>query len=258
MREKYAVITGASSGIGREFAKQLSTKGYSLILVARRKEYLIELKNELNCYCEIIVADLSLEEECYHLYEIIQNKNIELLINNAGFGDFGLFVNGDLQKEMNMIDVNIKAVQILTKLVLQDMYKKNAGSILNIASFAGLVPAGPYMSTYYASKAYVTSLTQAIAQELKEHHSDVYIGCLCPGPVDTEFHHVANVEFALKGISAITCVNYALKMMKRRKTVIVPSIQMKLAMTFGRFLPRRLYIEIISHQQKKKTNIKRR
>ncbi|MGN0351824.1 MAG: SDR family NAD(P)-dependent oxidoreductase [Roseburia sp.] len=250
--EKYAVITGASSGIGVEFAKRLVKKDYHLILVARRQERLEKLKKKLGTPCDIITADLGKEEECYRLFEEIKDKEIEVFINNAGFGDCGAFLEGDLEKELNMIQVNVKAVHLLTKLVLRKMEKQNAGYLLNVASSAGLMEAGPYMATYYATKSYVTSLTQGIAQELKEKGSNVYIGCLCPGPVDTEFNNVANVEFALKGITPGYCASYALKQMYRKKVVIIPTLQMKAAMTFGRFLPRSIYVKIASHQQKKK------
>lgn len=250
--EKYAVITGASSGIGVEFAKRLAKKDYHLILVARRQERLEKLKKKLGTSCDIITADLGKEEECYRLFEEIKDKEIEVFINNAGFGDCGAFLEGDLEKELNMIQVNVKAVHLLTKLVLRKMEKQNAGYLLNVASSAGLMEAGPYMATYYATKSYVTSLTQGIAQELKEKGSNVYIGCLCPGPVDTEFNNVANVEFALKGITPGYCASYALKQMYRKKVVIIPTLQMKAAMTFGRFLPRSIYVKIASHQQKKK------
>lgn len=131
------------------------------------------------------------------------------------------------------------------------MRVKDRGFILNVASSAGLIPAGPYMAAYYASKAYVASLSRAVACELRQSHSHVYVGCLCPGPVDTEFNDVANVRFALKGISAEYCANYAIDRMMKHKTVIVPTLRMKLATTCGRFLPQSLYIKIVSHQQKK-------
>ena len=252
--KRYAVITGASAGIGAEFAKGLARKGYALILVARRIEPMQDLAKTLKTECEIITADLAKEEECYRLFERIKDKKIEIFINNAGFGDCGKFLETDLNKEMNMIQVNIKAVHLLTKLILQKM-KGEEGYILNVASSAGLMPAGPYMATYYATKAYVTSLTRAIAEELRESGSKVYVGCLCPGPVETEFNKVANVTFSLKGISAAYCANYALKQMEKRKIVIIPTFLMKLAMTSGRLLPTSLYIRIAAHQQKKKKGL---
>ena len=148
--------------------------------------------------------------------EEIKELKLSVFINNAGFGDCGVFEQADLNKELNMIDVNIKAVQILMKLALKQMRKTDRGYILNVASSAGLIPAGPYMSTYYATKSYVASITQAVAEELRQAKSNIYVGCLCPGPVETEFNSVANVEFALKGISAGYCANYAIDKMFAR------------------------------------------
>lgn len=136
--------------------------------------------------------------------------------------------------------------------MLKKMQEQDAGYILNVASCAGLMPAGPYMATYYATKAYVTSLTRAVAEELRECGSQVYVGCLCPGPVDTEFNRVANVKFMMKGISSRYCVQYALNQMVKRKVVIIPTLPMKLAMTFGRFLPESVYVRIAANQQERK------
>lgn len=254
MMKKYAVITGASSGIGKEFARQLSQEGYHLILTARNEKRLNEIKEKLN-HCEIFVADLSKQEDIIKFFNNIKDRKIDIFINNAGFGDCSYFLNGNLDKEINMIDVNVKAVHILTKLILKKMQTYDKGYILNVSSSAGLLPAGPYMATYYATKSYVCSLTTAIARELKEHHSHVYIGALCPGPVDTEFNRHANVEFALKGISTKKCVLYALKKMKKRKVIIVPTITMKLSVFCMRILSRNIYASIVSHQQKKKKKI---
>lgn len=250
--KNYAVVTGASAGLGTEFAKQLAEKGYKIILTARREERLKHLAESLNVECIVIPADLSKTEECLRFFEAIKDMKIDILINNAGFGDCNLFLEGSLNKELDMIDVNVKAMHTLCKLMLQKMQKENHGYILNVASSAGLLPAGPYMATYYATKAYVTSLTQAVAQELKEMDSKVYVGALCPGPVDTEFNDVANVEFALKGISADYCVEYALQQMIRRQTVIVPTMLMKLSTTMGRMSPRSLAVKITSGQQRRK------
>lgn len=250
--EKYAVITGASSGIGTEFAKRLAKQGYSLVLVARRKERLRKLAKHLPTECEILAADLSSIQECRRVYAALADKRVEVFINNAGFGDCGAFLEGDLEKEHEMIRVNVEAVHFFTKCMVQKMQLVNNGYILNVASSAGLIPAGPYMATYYATKAYVVSLTRAVAEELKQIKSGVYVGCLCPGPVDTEFNSRANVEFALPGISASRCVRYALKQMFRRRVVIVPTVRMKLVITLGHLLPQRLLIRLAAYQQKKK------
>lgn len=250
--KNYAVVTGASAGLGTEFAKQLADRGYKLILTARREERLTALAKELPVECCIIPADLSKTEECFRFFEQIADKKVDIFINNAGFGDCNTFLEGSLSKELDMIDVNVKAMHTLCKKMLQKMQKENHGYILNVASSAGLLPAGPYMATYYATKAYMTSLTQAVAQELKEMGSRVYVGALCPGPVNTEFNDVANVEFALKGITPQYCVEYALKQMCRRQTIIVPTLLMKLSTTVGHISPRKFAVQITSGQQKKK------
>lgn len=251
MVKKYAVITGASAGIGVEFAKRLSAKGYALVLIARRKERLEKLADHLKTECKVIAADLTKESECRRVFDLIKEKKIDIFINNAGFGDCGRFTETDLEKELDMLRLNIKAVHLFTKLMLQKMQKRDYGYILNVASCAGLMPAGPYMATYYATKAYITSLTRAVAEELRECGSSIYIGCLCPGPVNTEFSCVANVKFLMRGISAGYCARYALNQMKKRKIVIIPTFPMKLAMTFGRFLPGNIYVRIAANQQKR-------
>lgn len=257
-RNSYAVVTGASSGIGAEFAKKLASEGYPLVLVARRKERLNALAalihEAIDEELEIILVkqDLSKASGCKKLMEQLSDKKVGIFINNAGFGDCGPFLEGDLDKEIAMINVNVKAVHILTKLVVQKMQGQNGGYLLNVASSAGLIPAGPYMATYYATKSYVASLTRAVAMELKETKSKVYVGCLCPGPVDTEFNEVANAQFSLKGISAEECVAYAISMMKQRKTVIIPSVPMRAAITCAKVVPDPLYIKITGLQQKKK------
>ncbi len=255
MKHSYAVVTGASSGIGKEFARRLADEGYPLVLTARRKERLDMLADELEkkgTKCEVIAADLSVREECYRLMEQLSDKTIGVFINDAGFGDCGRFLEIDVDKELNMIDVNITAVHLLMKLVLRKMQKQGGGYLLNVASSAGLIPGGPYMASYYATKNYVKSLTLAVAQELKESKSSVYVGVLCPGPVDTEFNDVANVKFRLSGISAEECVDCALKQMKHRKTLIVPTLTIRAATTLGRFIPMNLCVKIAGTQQKKK------
>lgn len=151
-----------------------------------------------------------------------------------------------------MINVNIRAIHILFKKVLQKMKVQGYGRILNVASSAGLLPAGPYMATYYATKAYVTSITQAVAQELKEEGSKIYVGALCPGPVDTELMK-ADVVFALKGITPKCCVKEALMGMKKRKVIIVPSLKMKICVMGQKLLPKQSLLKIVAMQQKKKT-----
>lgn len=248
----YAVITGASSGIGTEFARRLAKEGFPLVLVARRKDRLEQLAASLETECIVITADLSDMEECRRVMRELDSKEIEVFINNAGFGYCGETLNIETQTELDMIDVNVKAMHLFAKLALERMVKKDKGYVLNVASSAGLLPAGPYMSAYYATKAYVTSFTRGVAEELRRKKSHVYIGCLCPGPVDTEFNRVANVEFALKGISAYDCANYAVTQMFRKKVTIVPAFQMKALVVLSRFIPTKLYVRIAAKQQRKK------
>lgn len=246
-----ALITGASSGIGREMALELSNYGYDLILVARRKKRLQELKKQIKTNVQIINLDISSTYNCMELYQLVKNKNIDVLINNAGFGIFGKFNETKLEKELDLIDTNIKAVHTLTKLFLNDFIKKDSGYILNVASSAAFM-SGPLMSSYYASKGYVLKLTEAISEELKKEKSNVYIGVLCPGPVDTEFNKVANVKFNLKSKTSSEVAKYAIKKMFQKKEIIIPGIEMKLVCTLSRFLPRKLLVKITYYVQKKK------
>ena len=250
--QKTIWITGASSGIGQEFARRYAKLGCRLILTARRTDRLEALAAKLGTPCRILPADLAKEEDCQRLFKELEGETIDIFINNAGFGDCGPFLQTELDKDLDMLSVNIRALHILTKKIGQQLYKQGFGALLNIGSCAGLMPAGPYMATYYATKAYVVSLTSALAQELREARSPVYVGCLCPGPVNTEFNAVANVEFALRGITPEYCVRCALDGMARRKTVIVPNPVVAAGMTLGRFLPRPVYIKIAAHQQRKK------
>ncbi len=249
---KTALITGATSGIGNEFARQLADRGYRLIVTGRRAERLEQLKNELSVPVEIIIADLNKKKECYELLEKLKEETLDIFINNAGFGVAGSFLETDVKKEVSMIKVNDVAMHILFKGILQMMHQDGGGHILNVGSSAGLLPAGPYMAGYYASKAYVVSLTRGVARELKEKKSKVRVSVLCPGPVDTEFNDVADVVFSLKGISPKQCVAEALKGMDRHKIVIVPSLRMKLAMTFSHLVPYPLLIKMTAGQQRKK------
>ena len=247
-----ALITGASSGIGRDMAINLANRGIDLILVARRKDRLEELKRSLNVNVEIISLDISIKENCYSLYEQVKDKNIDILINNAGFGIFGKFDETDLEKEINMIDLNITALHILTKLFLKDFKKRNSGYILNVASSAAFA-AGPLLSSYYATKNYVYRLTEAIYEELRRDKSSVYIGTLCPGPVDTEFNDVAKVKFGVKSLSSKYVADYAIKNMFKRKLIIIPGLTMKVTKVLQKIMPEKLILRICYKIQKKKS-----
>ena len=246
-----AIITGASSGLGKEFAIQLSKLGYDLVLVARRKDKLKEIKQQLETNVEIVCLDLSFPTNCIKLYKKYKKDNIDLFINNAGFGVFGEFDETPLDKELEMIDTNIIAVHTLTKLFLQKFKKDNSGHILNVASSAAFQP-GPLMSSYYASKAYVYNLSAAIYEELRKDNSNVRISVLCPGPVNTEFNDVAGVKFGVKALESNDVVQYTIKMMKKGKLRIIPGFSMRLLIFLEKFVPYKLLLKITYKIQKKK------
>ena len=226
MSHKTVWITGASSGIGREFACRYAKLGFRLILTARRRERLDQLAAELlakyNTFCRVLPADLARESECTRLCEELAEERIDIFINNAGFGVCGSFLETSTEAELSMAKVNVLAMHQLCKFAVQKM------------------------------QAYVVSLTRGIAEELREQHSPVYVCALCPGPVDTEFNDRAGVVFALKGISPALCVEEAMRGMLRGKTIIVPSALMRAATTAQHFVPTPLLMPIMARQQKKK------
>ena len=248
-----ALITGASSGIGKDMARILAQKNYELVLVARDVKKLEETKNELEkiTKVEIISTDLSNEENCKELYKKVQN--IDILINNAGFGDCGNFTKTSLEKDLNMIKTNIIAYHILTKLYLIDMKAKNQGKILNVASIAGFMP-GPLMATYYATKNYIVRLSEAIREELKKEKSNVQISILCPGPVETNFNKVANVKFNLREANSMNVAKYAIKKLEKEKFYIVPGIDIKIAKIGAKIIPTNIIAKFAYMAQKKKIN----
>lgn len=247
-----ALITGASSGIGYSMAKYLASKNIDLILVARRKNRLLELKKEFkNIDIEIIPLDLSIEDNLELLVNSTIDKDIDILINNAGFGLFGTFDSTDLETEMKMIDVNIRAVHYLTKSFLKKFINEDKGYILNVASSAGFM-AGPKLSTYYATKNYCLRLSEAIYHELKEKKSNVHMSVLCPGPVDTEFNTVAHGVFKTKSATPEYVAKYAIDKMFKNKLIIIPTIKMKLAILLIRFVPTKLLLHITSSIQERK------
>lgn len=246
-----ALITGASSGIGRDMARILSTKGFELWLAARRTDRLVELRDTLPHPAHVLGVDLSRTEACQELYNRLKDEQLDLVINNAGFGLFGTFAEADLERELTMIDTNIRAVHILTKLFLRDFKARNQGAILNVSSSAGFF-AGPLLSTYYATKSYVLRLTEAIHEELRRDGSAVYIGVFCPGPVRTEFDDVANVRFSVRGLTSERAAHLAIEGMEKGKMIIMPGLLMKLARFGERFVPEQLMLRLSYHMQNRK------
>ena len=252
-----ALITGASSGLGRDMAHVLSEMGYDIIAVARRKDRLETLKSELKTDVEIVCADITDKEQC----NIVAEKAAEVVvfINNAGFGVYGDLCSSNLDDELAMIDTNIKALHILTKSVAITFKERGNGYILNVASLAAFFP-GPLFGAYYASKAYVLRLSQALAEEMKQAKSGVHVSVLCPGPVHTEFEKVAKVNFGTgmeKGgdlviLKSRFVAEYAIKKMFAGKTVIIPGFLMKMAVFCRHILSDKMLAKIVYTVQSKK------
>lgn len=245
------LITGASSGIGKDMARVMAKKADELVLVARNVEKLEEIKKELenDTKIEIISKDLSIEENCKEIHNQVQN--VDILINNAGFGDCGNFTKTSLEKDINMIKTNIIAYHILTKLYLTDMKEKNSGKILNVASIAGFMP-GPLMATYYATKNYVVKLSEGIREELKKEKSKVQISIVCPGPVETNFNKVANVNFHLREANSMDVAKYAIRKLEKGKFYIVPGIDVKISRFGAKILPANIMSKFAYMAQKRK------
>lgn len=245
-----ALVTGGSSGIGRDMAIYLSKLGYDVILVSKDENKLKSVSKSIKG-SSYYACDITSKEECIGLYNKVKSENIELLINNAGFGKFGEFNEISLEDELNMIDVNIKGVHILTKLFLNDFIKRDSGYILNVASSAAFEP-GPLMATYYSTKAYVLRLTTSIYEELRRKKSNVHVSVFCPGPVRTNFNNVANVKFEIKSISSDYAAKYAIDKMFKNKLVIIPTFYMKALVFLTRLTPTKLLARIAYNIQNKK------
>lgn len=232
-----ALITGASSGIGQEIALYLSELGYDLILVSRDERALRGLQKMIKTKVEVISMDLTDRINVWKLHERYKNDpGVELLVNNAGFGIFGNLESTDLEKDLELIDLNITAVHMLTKLFLADMKKRNFGYILNVSSIAGFMD-GPLMAEYYASKNFVLSLSRAIYTELQKDKSDVHISVLCPGPTETNFNNVAGVKFKVKPYRADYVAEYGINKMFDEKLVIIPGFRMKFMHFLSKITP---------------------
>lgn len=252
------LITGASSGIGLEFAKIFAENNYNLVLVARSKEKLEELaatlKTEHGVQTIVIPKDLSDPVACTELFNEIQNLNIhiDILVNNAGFTVHGNFYESDLEKTRQLINVNISALTILTRLFLPQMIEWNKGRILNVASTAAFMP-GPLMSVYYASKAYVLSFSEGLSGELKG--TGVTITALCPGATKTNFAHFASMEnsllFSNPGVmDAHRVAREGYKALIKGKQVIIPGISNKIMAIGTRFVPRNFAAYLAKNVQK--------
>jgi hypothetical protein len=253
-----ALITGASSGIGLEFAKLFARAGDDLVLVARSEKRMREIADELQAAYKVIVhviaADLAVLEEVNSVYESCRQHGIVVnyLINNAGFGDFGLFYQTDLKRDLDMIQVNITALTILTKLFVKDMVIRGEGKILNIGSNGSFV-SGPSMAVYCATKNYVLAFTEALAVELDG--TGVTATCLCPGPTTSGFQKAAGNENSklVKGKKLASSADVALfgyKAMMKGKMTVIHGSKTKLEIFSTRFTPRKLVARIAHSQMK--------
>jgi short-subunit dehydrogenase len=238
--KKVALVTGASAGLGVEFARQLAKRGYGLVLVARRKERLEELAQELG-NARAVAIDLSKKDSAAKLLADLDAKGevVDLLVNNAGFGLIGRFAELDAKRERQMIDLNVGTLTDLCRAVAPGMIERKGGGIINVASTAAFQP-GPKMAVYFATKAFVLSLTEALHEELKPY--GIKVSCLCPGPTRTEFGDVAgfggNGLFDKVAMHAPEVVKAGLEGLDRNKAVVVPGLINKVTASSGRFAPR--------------------
>lgn len=253
---KTVLITGASSGIGKELAHKYAQDKNNLFLVARNEKALLDIKNELESAYQVNVVimskDLGKDESAKEVYDYAMQNNLQVttLVNNAGFGDYGEFVKSDLEKQVNMINLNITTLTKLTHYFLKEMKNNNYGNIINLASVAAFMP-GPQMSVYYATKAYVLSLTEALSEELKG--TNIYVTAICPGPTKTEFESNASVSFSsVKMQSVSEMVDYAYKKFSsRKKVIIIPGSTNRSYLRALKFLPRFMVRNIINQVQSK-------
>ena len=254
---KVALITGASSGIGKEFCFIHAAHGGDLVVVARREDRLKQLKKELedrySIQVMIVAKDLSLRNAASEIYETVKNAGIEVeyLINNAGFGGLGKFYERDWSQDRSMILVNILALTELTRLFLPDFVRRNSGKILNVSSSAAFLP-GPLQAVYYASKSYVTSFSNALSEELSD--TNITVTALMPGMADTEFAKVSGIDKIAISKSHFSAANVAMAgyrgMLKGKLNVVSALFSQKLMIKFIPFLPKKMLLKAIHKMQK--------
>ncbi|RCK72237.1 MAG: 3-oxoacyl-[acyl-carrier protein] reductase [Ignavibacteriae bacterium] len=250
-----ALITGASTGIGLEFAKIFAKENYDLILVSRNEKKLNEIKNSIEkdyrVKVKIIPKDLAEKNSAFEIYDEIckENLKVDVLINNAGFGALGNFEKIDWKTQADMLEVNITALTYLTHLFLKHMKERGEGKILNVASTAAFQP-GPLMAVYYATKAYVLSFSLALAEETK--NSNVTVTVLCPGPTTTEFQERAGMKQTkimrlMKFLPADYVANYGFKALMKSKRLAIPGWLNKISVSMVKFLPQNFIVKIIKY-----------
>lgn len=253
---KYVLITGASSGIGKQLSKKLAEQGYGLILVARRENLLNELKEELEesfgSDVKVLAKDITVNTKEIYDYCLENKLDVEILVNNAGFGQYGKFDEQDISRNLNMIDLNIKALIELTYYFVKDMKLKNKGHILNVGSVASFEP-GPYMSVYYATKSFVLNFSLGLREELKG--TGVNVSVLCPAPTKTEFFDTANASTStvanLFSRSAEQAANTAMEIINKNKAYEIDGLAYKASIPIIRLLKPTLSSKILGSVQSK-------
>lgn len=257
---KTVLITGASSGIGKELAIKFAKHGYSLILVARRKKLLQDLKkeliNEYDIKVEYFACDISKDPKAVYDYCKKKNLSVDVLINNAGYGDYGKFIDSDLDKAIGMISLNISALVSLTHYFIQDMKENGEGHIINVGSVASFVP-GPYMAVYYATKAFVFSFSMALREELRK--DNIVVSVLCPAPTKSDFWKVANGETTnvyndILSRTPKDAAETGYKLFEKNKAYSVDGLTYKILIAIARHLPIELTTKLIAYIQSKTKN----
>lgn len=257
--KNYALITGASSGIGRDLTHCFASDGWSVILTARRvdrlKELAKEISNQYGVSAQVLAGDLSKPETPEFIYKECETKgwDVDALVNNAGFASYGAFHETDLHNELDLLQVNINALTQLCKLFIPGMISRQRGYILNVGSTAGFQP-GPLMAVYYASKAYVVHFSEAIANELKD--KGIKVTVLCPGPTETEFVERAGLEGSnlfksLHVMDSRPVAQAGYDGLMTGKTVVIPGLMNKLTVQSNRISPRKWVTGIVRQIQER-------
>lgn len=257
---QWAVVTGASKGLGYYYCQALLAQGYHVLGVSRDSKNILELANKYpHLQIKNYDYDLSDTKNVYKLFELVKDLNVTVVINNAGYGVWGTFKESILEQELNMINLNISCLHILTKLFVQRFSKNNYGRVINIGSMAAFSP-GPVFASYYASKSYVWSLGVAINYELKREKSKVRVITICPGPLKTEFwNRSSNGKGSKEHYSSLLPVldteTYAKKSLQaalktKRKSFIITGISNKITRTIIKILPLKIVLKLVYNYQK--------
>ncbi len=241
------LITGGTSGIGKELAISYGLLGYDLILVSRKENDLEKIKSKVKTNIKFLSFDLSKEDETYRLLEETKDIDIDIFINNAGFGDIGYITKTSTEKQANMIKLNCLSCFILGKEFIKRFIEKDKGHVLFVSSAASFGVCA-YMAEYYATKAFVTSLAHGYYRELKNMKSNVKVHVLCPGPVKTRFEEASGAKFTIRSLDPRSVAKYTIKCIKKNKFEIVPGFTIKLGHFFSHFVPKKVISKLLNKQ----------